>query len=555
MKKHRQNEEGMALVLATVVVAVAVISLSALGMRAIKQSHNVDQYELYTDTHYGIESAVAASWVDLEENQGNGWIGLGTWTPAANAQALELPTWDSDGIAPVDLNGTNIDYMAYVNNWAANGLDDNGDGTIDEPAEAGLRTIYAFASNNGITRGTEVVVEAVGITIWDNAIFAGAGQAGGLINGNVSIHGSVHLLGDNLLVGNAALAAIDLSGTSLIHNNYVGLDAALEARIPALPITNFNGENIATIEAKLRVKNGLVGMSGNSEIGEPDVPGNGVKETMDGTFVNDGWTGNAVTADGDRGDPQAVSSDNGWDETYDLGNKLPMPYLVDDYRDPLTGATFINPGTGVNYTHEEYFTQVLTTTSYPGDMTIRANADFYFNATTGDTDPANRQPGEDYIYFERGSNVLEINGQIAINGDFTLDRGSGNDKTMHYTGRAAILANNVELAVNLYSRNSDGTTALSYPVNNCLGIMARGDMMVGQSSQLDIMGAFYSQGTTASQRQTTILGTIVGTYFDMGTNVPDIYQVPILKDNLPEGMIGSYPNNSYNQVSWREISL
>ena len=30
----------------------------------------------------------------------------------------------------------------------------------------------------------------------------------------------------------------------------------------------------------------------------------------------------AVTDDGDRGDPQSVHSDNGWDEEYDLGDVL-----------------------------------------------------------------------------------------------------------------------------------------------------------------------------------------------------------------------------------------
>jgi hypothetical protein len=39
----------------------------------------------------------------------------------------------------------------------------------------------------------------------------------------------------------------------------------------------------------------------------------------------------------------------------------------------------------------------------------------------------------------------------------------------------------------------------------------------------------------------------------MGTNVPEIYQVPSLADNLPLGMIGAYPILVYSQVSWREL--
>ena len=58
------------------------------------------------------------------------------------------------------------------------------------------------------------------VNVWRNALFAGTGQAGGLISGNVSVHGSVHLLGDDLLEGVEALEALDMGGTSLIHNNY-----------------------------------------------------------------------------------------------------------------------------------------------------------------------------------------------------------------------------------------------------------------------------------------------------------------------------------------------
>jgi hypothetical protein len=68
------------------------------------------------------------------------------------------------------------------------------------------------------------------------------------------------------------------------------------------------------------------------------------------------------------------------------------------------------------------------------------------------------------------------------------------------------------------------------------------------------MGAFYAQNRIVSAKQTTIMGTFVSNYFDMGTNVPDIYQVPSLADNLPLGMIGNYPILAMNLVSWREIN-
>ncbi|MCX5771249.1 MAG: hypothetical protein NTZ09_13415, partial [Candidatus Hydrogenedentes bacterium] len=142
-----------------------------------------------------------------------------------------------------------------------------------------------------------------------------------------------------------------------------------------------------------------------------------------------------------------------------------------------------------------------------------------------------------------------------INGSLTLT-GQGNDRTMYYTGRGAILVNgNATIDANLLTLNADGTTALSYPAANCFGVMASGDMSVGGSSQLDLMGGFYAQGTVTSSFQSTTMGTFVGNFFNMGNQVPEIYQVPELASNLPLGMIGNYPIMSLGVESWRELGI
>ncbi|MCL4692389.1 MAG: hypothetical protein KJ060_07755 [Candidatus Hydrogenedentes bacterium] len=545
----------MALLIATIFVAIAILMLSALSVRVIQQNNQSLQYKLYNDAFTGLESALAESWVELETGQ-DGMVGLGVWSPPVGSTGRVLPSFDDSGVLP-EMSSTQptVQYMAYADDWSSNGEDDDGDGTIDDTGENFTYTVYAFSRNRGIQRNVEVVLKGFDVNVWRNAIFAGNGQAGGLINGNVSIHGSVHLLGSNVVNGNTVLSAIDLSGTSLIHNNYVGIPADLAARIPALDTVLFDGEMVQTLEAKLRVKNGLVGMSGNSEIGEPNISGNTIKETMDGTYVSDGWTGTSVNDDGGRGDPTNVWSDNGWDDSYDLGDKVPMPFLADDYRELGTGNTYINPSTLTNYTHGEYFEQVLAGTPYTGNMTIQANQNFYYNATRpSETNPAGRLGTDDYIYFDAATNRMEINGQIQINGDLVITRGGGNDKSIDYTGRAALLVKgNVTLDTDLRSMNANGTTANSFPAANILGIMAEQNLTVGSLSQLTLMGAFYAQGTVKSTKQTTTIGTLVGSYFDMGTNVPEIYQVPSLADNLPLGMIGAYPILVYDQVAWREI--
>lgn len=551
--------DGMALLVATVFIAVALVLLGALTVRVINQDRQVGYFVDSEDTMIGIETALAQGRAALETS-GSGLVGA---TELRENGRVILPTWDSAGVTPQTVaTMPNVQYFAYHVNWRSDGVDNNNDGAVDNGSERGYHTIYAYARNGATTRRVETVYASSNINVWNNAIFAGNGQSGGLINGNVSIFGSVHLLGNNLYEGTHAIDALDLSGTSLIHNNYTGCPTTLSARVPSIPTTVVGGETVSTLNANLRVKRGLVGTSGNSEIGQPNVAGNGIKESMDGTYVNEGWTGTSTTSDGGRGDPTHVYSDNGWDNTYDLGDRVPFPVLTDPWRDPDTGAYVADSYRGGNYTHEHYFDEVLvgdasnrTDGIYTGNITIKANQDFYYNASRpADTNVANIQSTDDYIYYNGTTKLLTINGQITINGNLTFTRGSGNDKTINYTGRAAILVHgDVTLDTDLLSVNANGTTANSFPVNNIIGIMASNNMVVGSLSQLSLMGAFYAQNQIKTQKQTTVMGTFVSGYFDMGTNVPSIFQVPELANNLPIGMIGNYPILAINQVSWREM--
>jgi hypothetical protein len=537
----------------------------------LQQRKVVDHYEDYKNAFHGLEGAISSSKVELEQGD-DGIIGMEGWEPQwSDDNVLLLPEMDADGVSPQHLQTMeDVEFATYTVDWANDGRDSNGDGIVDSTAENWMYSVYAMARDGATNRRVEVIYEGSNVNVWENAIFAGSGQAGGLINGNVSIHGSVHLLGDSLVVGALALAAIDLSGTSLIHNNYVGIPANLEVRVPPIPQAVFEGETVSTLEAKLRAKAGLVGMSGNSEIGEPNILGNTYKETMDGLYVTSGWIGNSVIDDGDRGDPTSAFSDNGWDETYDLGDKVPFPVLADDWRNATNGAKVQDPATGTWYTHEDYFNQVLVADpdnpgdgAYNGDININARGShYYWNATTGEelsgSLPATApNPTDDYILFNESTDVLEINGQIRINGNLSFT-GKGNQKTINYTGRAAFLVyGDVAIDTSLISCNNGDPNDIadSFPVNNIIGIMASEDMVVGSTSQLDIMGAFYAQNKIQSSKQTNVMGTFVSNYFDMGTNVPNIYQVPALADNLPLGMIGNYPILAISQVAWRELGL
>jgi len=572
--KTERDDRGIALLIAVIFMMIAILLTSFLSLRSVNNYRITRAYASFEKDIYGCEAGIADASRELsrigdgldndgdglvdEDDEFDGKIGTGAWSLNNDTNGDGMPSFDEENVVPVVL-GANTDsrteYFAWAQEWGSDGVDNNGDGNVDDDFEQDYASIIASARRAGQVRTVEVIAVRLNVNAWNNAAFGGAGAAGGCINGNVSIHGSVHILGDNIPEGGQAVAAIDMSGTSLISNNYEGLPAEFQNRVPALATRTFQGEEVGTIGSKLRVRNGLVSMSGTAHVGEIDVPGNDRKETVDGTYVTDGWTGNSVTPDGGRGDPNNVHSDNGWDALYDLGNRVAFPRLSDPWRDPVTGQTVTNPATGVPYTHQEYFTQVLADSIVPGPVTINVGTSYYYNASRpGDSNPASRVPAhDDYIYYNAATGVMELGGQVAINGDFKI-KSQGNNRTINYTGRAAVLViGNAEIDANLYTVNGNGSTANSYPAANCLGMMATGQLLVGSGAQRTLMGAFYGQQLVKSVKQTTTAGTYVSEYFDMGTNVPSIFQIPDLARNLPYGMVGSYPVYVVQPCSWREL--
>lgn len=588
-KKHKVNyQEGMALLTALIFISVSVLVVIALMGRYTQQRLHVDRFEDYYLVFEAAEAAQQQCLAELDQGE-DGIIGLEGWEPDFDEQEnLVLPDFDAEGVVPATLESMpGIEFIGYTHAWFGDGRDSNGDGVVDDLSEFGMFSIHTAARGNGHLRQIECVYSSNDVNIWNNAIFGGTGQAGRLINGNVSIHGSVHLLGEDLPPGATAIEgteppdAMELSGTSIIANNYFGMPAELRQRIPNPPTRLYNGQQVETLNTKVRVKRGRVGINGNAHIGNAQVSGSGRKGPVDGTYVTDGWTGNQVTNDGGRGipNPARYYSDNGHTQTYDLGNRVRMPYLNHDWREP-NGSRVMNPNTGTWYTHEEYFTEVLlanpnnrTDGIFNGNITLNArnqtsNA-VYWNATTqtyltgSDAIAATPGPNDDYIKFTPSNALLQMNGQIRINGNLTFT-GQGNARRINYSGRAAFLvAGNIQIDTDLVSCNNGNPNniANSFPQNNIIGLMAKrtnantGKIMIGGDSQMQIMGAFYAENLISSAFQTQIIGTMVGNYFSMGNQVPSIYYVPSLRHNLPYGMISNYPIVVLSRESWRELGI
>src|SRR6185503_1300873 len=211
--------------------------------------------------------------------------------------------------------------------------------------------------------------------------------------------------------------------------NYSGLAASLLAKVPALPTVTFGGQTVSTLNAELRVKRGMVGLSGNSSAGDADNTGNTLKDTINGSFVTDGFGGSAGTSH--------VYSDNGWSNDYDLGDQLEFPSLSDPY-----------PGYA---SYQQY---------------LRANALVITNAAQK-AQLASISPTSSFNYSGPNGSISMSGGNLTISGIVYIDGGNlgmtkaGANKTITYSGSGSILTTgSAQIDVNLITSGAN-----SYPTN------------------------------------------------------------------------------------------
>ncbi len=424
------------------------------------------------------------------------------------------------------------------------------------------------------THSLRALLRAKDVGVWNNAIFAGIGESGKAINGNVTVRGSVHIVGEGEaytdlngngkwddqeaftdknknakwdagepftdsngdgvwsarepyndqnrdLKYNPPLTQADLStsfdGDASIGNNYSGLDPLLRATVVDPPKVG----DRETLHADIRVKHGRVQLTGSAMIGTNQLVDLGLsKGTMDGSFVNDGYAGSVNN----------VYSDNGTKNAYDLdGRNIRLPIISG------IGASTYTDATGTVWENQEayYLNRALLVnmTALTPNTTSFTQADVYGNTITF-TRETSLAPA-----------ILEVQGVVRVLGDLAMNgnmRFKGNG-TVYVPGQLTFGGNLLPV---------DG---LKFPNPDArLGWVAKGDIVLGTSAILDITGAFYAQGRVKAMKKARVMGTIMGTFFDLGTNNPSLYQVPALARNMPPAMPGDVSIVVMKIRSWRE---
>jgi len=271
------------------------------------------------------------------------------------------------------------------------------------------------------------------------------------------------------------------------------------------------------------VKHGQVSVSGAASVGQPDESGDSDKETMDGCYVTDGYTGN-------KGASQ-VYSDNGTNQGYDLEDDLSFPNLSDPYTDPSTGYTYSS--------YQNYLNTNALVIS--GDLTLQPGVEYPAQSNANGS-----------IYLDNNGN-LQISGIVYVTGNINIESGSDKKDPILFDGKGTLVsANDINISTHVLSQGM-------FPADDVIGFIAAKDLNIGTGSgdsHLDIMGAFYAQGKIYNAKQNQIAGAMVSNYFEV-FNVPDLFHVPAITENLPPGMPGSGTAYTYTyQIvpnSWREL--
>lgn len=499
------SERGIGLVITLLILAI----VSALGstiivgnMADLQISNN---YSHRSTAFYAADSGIEATIRDLRQDQ--------TWI----LRFVNQQTWTLNDPLPTDVvvNGQAIvagagDGYSYFGGW-----EQLGDGSyrrmILTPPTVNLVAgdgVIAFAVRSDGQGGdidlssqnvrANIELDIAGYGVWDNAVFGGDGQAGNTINGNVAIRGSMHVVGDPNNPGTVAF-----SGTADVRNNYGDavsqFGATDAARLPALGLVEHNGEMVQSLESIVRAKHVNITMDGTADIGNPDVTGNGYKETVD-----------SMRSDGTVTPPSQVYADD-WD-SYDAGD-LQFPTLDDPY---------IASDGSYWSTHRDFLQTRSLEISEP--KIGPGVASFSYADANGNS-----------ISWDGPNQVLQIQGIVRVNGNLQLGTLGGQylNRGFMYEGTGTLYA--------------DGDIEIDGPIvpngnylgDGNLGLIADQDVEIDHTAQINVFAAVYAEDNVSITKQTTLAGSVVSRTFDLGNNVPAIFQVPSLSTNLPPGMPGN----------------
>ncbi len=408
----------------------------------------------------------------------------------------------------------------------------------DEPNEIYIRSYAEHSTGARKILQLRLVMDT--LDAWRNAVFAGSGSATATINGNVNVSGSMHIL------GTGDTNSWSISGNATVLNGYKN------AGTPSVPAADmwsrvghtlevvegltYNGQPVYTLESVFRSKNVQVTIGGSAAIGDAatiDSNGDGIndiieydghyyKPSMDAVYANKAITG-TVYAD-----------ETAWPDGYDLGDKIQLPTLQEDYAgqlnrngQPLNASDCVDPNACV---YKDYITTMSvvvngasafsTSCSLTPGVTDSFCVGYDDNAAceagTGGTcvDPNGclkwvKNPAA------AGDPNLVIDGRVQITGCSQLILAPGGSSVI-YQGKGIIYTGgDVRIDGNLIN-----PVDREFLTHDLLGLITEKSLNMAESTpQSVLMGGFYAAQTIGTSKVGKIFGAMVANLFCMGPGV------------------------------------
>ena len=385
-------------------------------------------------------------------------------------------------------------------------------------------------------------------SVWENAIFAnGATPGAGIINGNVSIYGSVHLVGtpdDGV--------ALDVSGTSGIYSSYLGEESGSNDIVSEMSrITDNEQPNICT---RVRIKEGdLSFSSGSAQAGTTNYPLQSVE--LGGDVVGGEVGDEVITESGDIDpyDPDLEVVVPTLDDTYpnetdtdpnyfgagvtvsmiDLSNTLNPTAACGQFTQTIQGNDKVVFSSTSHGSHIDP-TPLGTTCSSPGATAYDGAAMAWLSTSTSCTlanavSPPSVSSGNGYLCIagtnpianSRSMDIL-FYGDVDYKGKGTIRAGSGN-------GDATA---NIEVESSLLPLND------YFPKDSIISLVSSGTMDLGTTSGAEIAAIIFALKSVGLYHQTLLVGSIVAESIDIGSQVPSIAYETHIMGNMPVGSPG-----------------
>jgi Tfp pilus assembly protein PilX len=561
MDRSRSRESGTALVMALFIITVLTVLGTMVLNTSIVEIKMAGNQKISSQVFYaaeaGLERGILMLLADFEIDAASGapWGNsiYANWPETVTEAAVTGSTTFDEAVRSLDM------YMSS-NDTKLKKLTLSGGHTVNvcqfelyvykvSDTEA---FIMSHATGNGGTAAVEYHVKATSLAAYDNAIFTNSGIAGSF-QGSVNVAGSVYSRG-----------TLDVGANVNITNNYSTGHHPLGVGDTLYDIL----EQETDLGTKIRVKGGDLMMAGSAKIGSSGAAENAVE----GIFVD--------------GTSDAVDGSNAWaDEYSNTVPDLPLPSILDGLREVHTEATidaciasegyagndaaiamslyadwaqgtsgcFSGASRGGVYTGNIDLTKTSGTPGVP-EWLVGPDAD-------GNGLRFTQKPG---AVNAAGLGHLEIIGTVVIDGDITFGdnmlkgltysasgAGAGHDQT---EGASLVVNGDFSAVGEFYPPDGYLKGVLSPGTNdiNSLGVVVHGDVNFEGSNSDTIAGFFFSDGQVNFNKQIKFGGTVISDLVNYA-QVPDVYQVPNLKNYLPPGIPGGDATIQLTKREWRRV--